>query len=923
MKRKLLLLAILFICDIGYSQNAGITRDGNYAYAFIDKTNDKSLTYLVVQSTTGGWKKEYHIIGRQLAQFSPDNKQIVFLKNDSLCSLHLGTNDSLAVPDVNTFQILESINNSILVWRAKSHPRQLVTSDLNGQNRKQYDNVVDFTLAPNGKMLLLNRKELTNGSVQVNSLYLLNLVNKEQSKIWEKEKSSIIKTVFSNDGSKLAFLVKEKKGDTELNSIWFYSHENRTTKEILNDEFPGIDSSVVLDDGQIKFIGTEDKVLFSLKRKPVPNPHSNKTIVWSYIDPVVQSLQQVDNEKSKKYLAVFDYSNSRIMRLEFDDEKVMTKQQSDEPEINSEYALVYKSNGNTYTESYVYSQYEFNWNKKTLCDIYLVSLKSGKKILLKQKFGVANAHPPYFYLCPFGKYVIGYDNSKHGWILYDILNNEWRNLTGGLKTTWTYGDGGLPESYHSPLGVIGWLKNDSKVLLQDHFTDIWEVDIKSNASAKNITQGFAKKNGVSLQLNDDQQKVFHPNDSLLLVIQGKDNNRSLYKNRGYLFKSLSANDRIKPVIDLGENYNYTIIDKAFDATIFLVSRDNFKEPPAILITKDFKKFTVINSNEPEGRKAVRKELLSWKTFDGTRCQGLLYFPHNFDSTRKYPVIVTYYQIQTSGWNYFEYQPGSEWSGYLVFKPDIHYEVGKTGPSVYNCVVSGVQQITRRKYVNAQKIGITGASFGGYETNYLVTHSNMFAAALSCWGFSDFFSFYGEIDRDAVGRPNHATNEVGQNGMGITPWERPDLYLKNSAVWFADKVTTPVLISHNTEDYRVPFDESVQLFKALRRLNKKAWLISAPGGHGGPQAPYAKQFFDHYLRGMPAPKWMLEPVPYADQGNPKWLELDSTGKTPGDGLLMKNEVFTPQQKELLKHGTTVNKDGRIVDVINDKKKKQKK
>jgi len=212
------------------------------------------------------------------------------------------------------------------------------------------------------------------------------------------------------------------------------------------------------------------------------------------------------------------------------------------------------------------------------------------------------------------------------------------------------------------------------------------------------------------------------------------------------------------------------------------------------------------------------------------------------------------------------------------------------------------------------MGIAGGSFGGYETNYLVTHSNIFAAAYSACGWTDLFSDYGAEDFDEYGFSQMANMETGQMRIGVTPWERPDLYVRNSPIFNADRVTTPLLLVHDKNDYRVPFGQSMELFNALRRLGKRVWLLQYGRGHeasvpifdtsgsgiDGDLGIRFKQFFDHYLKGAPAPKWMTRGIPARMKAVDSGLEPDAEMATPPlRGLLMDEVVRTPGQLQLLR------------------------
>jgi dienelactone hydrolase len=331
---------------------------------------------------------------------------------------------------------------------------------------------------------------------------------------------------------------------------------------------------------------------------------------------------------------------------------------------------------------------------------------------------------------------------------------------------------------------------------------------------------------------------------------------------------------------------------------------------------------------------IKRELVRWKSFDGQTLEGILRKPKDFDPAKKYPLIVVFYEHRViSIDDLTPYGTGDFVDyGYLVFSPDVPHKIGETGQSAYNSIVSAIEYLSSKPFVDSKRIGIRGGSFAGYQTNYLITHTNLFAAAISQAGYSDFISNNGVED---VGVRPHTTSDVGQNRLGASLWERPDIWIKNSPVFYANNVTTPVLIMHSRDDDNVPFEQSVEFFKALRRLGKKAWLIQYDGmGHIGANnssignqkrckdfCVRQLQFFNHYLKGEPAPKWMLDEMPASVKASERGLELDSTGRAPSAGLVKEKQTLTQPQFDLLKHKTMVTLDGRIIDV--GEKKPQKK
>jgi dipeptidyl aminopeptidase/acylaminoacyl peptidase len=337
--------------------------------------------------------------------------------------------------------------------------------------------------------------------------------------------------------------------------------------------------------------------------------------------------------------------------------------------------------------------------------------------------------------------------------------------------------------------------------------------------------------------------------------------------------------------------------KAQNTELWLVRRTSASEAPNYFMTDDFKTFAPLSDVQPQKPfNWLTAELLSWTTFDGILAQGILYKPEDFDPKKKYPVIFNYYEAMSDRlYDYpkLEYPEGSmniPWfvsHGYLVFTPDIYFKTGQAGQSTVNSVVSAAEFLAKKPFVNAQKMALQGHSFGGFETNFLITHTKLFAAASEGAGVVDVISAYGSLKGiNGIGPGATAYTERGQGRMGATLWENPTSYIDNSPIFKVNEVTTPLLIMHNKNDGNVSWAQGFQLFTALRRLNKKAWMLQYDGeGHilGDSAAKdytiRQTQFFDFYLKGAPPPKWMTQGIPARLKQIDDGLELDTSGRQP--------------------------------------------
>jgi len=215
------------------------------------------------------------------------------------------------------------------------------------------------------------------------------------------------------------------------------------------------------------------------------------------------------------------------------------------------------------------------------------------------------------------------------------------------------------------------------------------------------------------------------------------------------------------------------------------------------------------------------------------------------------------------------------NGYIVFIPDITYKTGYPGQSAYDAIVSGTSYLINQfPFVDKSKIGLQGQSWGGYQTAFLITRTNMYAAAMAGAPVSNMTSAYGGI-RWEEGVSRMFQYEHSQSRIGGTLWDKPMLYIENSPLFYAPKVETPLLMMSNDNDGAVPWYQGIEFFVALRRLNKPVWLLTyndephnlkkESWGNRMDLNIRMKSFFDHYLKGAPMPEWMKVGVPAIDKG----------------------------------------------------------
>jgi dipeptidyl aminopeptidase/acylaminoacyl peptidase len=222
-------------------------------------------------------------------------------------------------------------------------------------------------------------------------------------------------------------------------------------------------------------------------------------------------------------------------------------------------------------------------------------------------------------------------------------------------------------------------------------------------------------------------------------------------------------------------------------------------------------------------------------------------------------------------------------GYLVFEPDFYYKRGETAQSVINAVASAIKSLSKLSYIDTSKMGAQGQSFGGYETNVLAIQTGFFKAACEMAGPTDIISEYGSIRPG--GHNNQTSADVGQRNLGVYPWEHPEVFVKNSPVFHIGEAKTPLLMVHDKEDDAILFSQAIELYLGMRRINKTVWMLQYDKeGHDltddNNKLDFTirmQQFFDHYLKGAPAPIWMTRGIAAKDKGIVSGLELDTAGK----------------------------------------------
>ncbi len=332
--------------------------------------------------------------------------------------------------------------------------------------------------------------------------------------------------------------------------------------------------------------------------------------------------------------------------------------------------------------------------------------------------------------------------------------------------------------------------------------------------------------------------------------------------------------------------NFGTPTKAKDADSLMFSASRFDMFPDLWVASaDFKQAKKMSNGDAQRARFNwgRAELVRFKNADNVPLQGILIKPDNFDPKKKYPMLVYLYERLSQGVHNFR-NPGPGTSinfshyasnGYLIFMPDIVYKDGYPGQSALKCVLPGMQSIIDRGFVDEKAIGIQGHSWGGYQIAYMLTKTNRFKAAAPGAIVSNMTSAYGGI-RWGSGLPRQFQYERTQSRIGGNLWNATSKYLENSPLFQAPKVQTPIMMIANDNDDAVPWYQGIEFYLALRRLKKEVYMFNYNGEFHGlrkrqNQKDYSRrmmEFFNHFLKGAPAPDWMKHGIRYIDRDKEK-------------------------------------------------------
>ena len=572
--------------------------------------------------------------------------------------------------------------------------------------------------------------------------------------------------------------------------------------------------------------------------------------VWHYLDKDLQPRQllQSKNKALEANYYLYDTDSKSLTQLSND-----TLRARKNTKYNSKYVLALSN------EQYAIQN---QWSMPWLNDYYLVNTTNGLSSLLKKGLGYADG------LSPKGNFFSYFDPVQKQHNLIPTNSKEEICMTCNLTDVeWREDINGQPH-LAGPMRFYGYDKKEETVFFQSEY-DVWAYDIIQR-KLHCLTQRKGEKNKIKFNLKkwDYDSSFIDLKEAYLIGIDQKSKDE-------YLYEFYDKDGDFGLYKKYGGAYALSGIQRSKTKEHVILRKMSLKQYPEIhFINKEYENEKVISQTNPQQEKYnwASVEQVSWLSPDSIPLDGLVYLPEDFDSTKKYPLLVYFYELSSdrlhrhlsprpsaSTINPVEYAS----AGYLVFIPDIRYtHPGQPAKSAYNCIVSGTQHITSLFPVDTTKMGLQGQSWGGYQTAQLITMTDKYAAAMAGAPVSNMFSAYGGI-RWGSGLNRQFQYEATQSRIGKTIWEAPELYIENSPLFHLPNVSTPLLIMHNDEDGAVPWYQGIELYNGMRRLGKPCWMLTYNGDDHNLKknanridlSIRMRQFFDYYLQDKPLPHWM--------------------------------------------------------------------
>ncbi|OBX24464.1 dipeptidyl aminopeptidase/acylaminoacyl peptidase [Gelidibacter algens] len=714
----------------------------------------------------------------------------------------------------------------------------LKTIDLKSQEQNTYENVSSFEFSSDGHFIALLTFEKT--------LWIVNLQNKDVFKIdhttdyvWNPTKNKLAIERIIDDLPQLILyntkikqienLCEIKEGSFSKltwnhmgNSLGILEHTDSQDKihyfGLRNGSFTKhhiLASSELMNytlSEQGLWISDDGRFVFFYRNKSDIEADPNASVeIWNTGGPwIYPRAKAYETNERTRLLTLWDISSNQLR------------------DIGDETTPIVRFNPN-HSSAVVYNPliHEPQYRQFPTTDLYLKTLKTGKKTLIAKDVSTESGC---FMFSPLGRYVT-YFKKEHWWV-YDTLNGIHLNLTKGLEGVFHDKDIYMNKE-GQPYGNPGWDCDEKHIILYDKF-DVWIIGVDGQYKRK-ITSG--KENKIIYRiLRDDSTYIgslqsltgisYDLDSGLLLTMVG-----DTFK---YGYAQWTLVDDYQDLIFESQNMEEAILSS--DRNLLVYKKSAYDNPPGIyaLDTNGGKEHLLYQSNASlKDYDLGTHRLLNYQSDTGEELKAVLIYPAQFDPKKTYPMITWIYENNSNQINY--YSPPSNpgvagfnildyvTKGYFILLPDITYTLGKPGESAVTSVEAAVKMALKNPFIDKNRVGLIGHSFGGYETAFIATQTNLFSAAVAGSAVTDLVSFYHDVAWDW--NINQMWRcEKQQFRMGFPFYDLKEAYYRNSPLSHVETLNTPLLLWTGKYDNNINWQQSIYLHMAMKRLKKPGKLL---------------------------------------------------------------------------------------------------
>lgn len=604
---------------------------------------------------------------------------------------------------------------------------------------------------------------------------------------------------------------------------------------------------VFSEDASTLFVGTKPQVeeLGEWGNDGLPLADVN---IWHWQDDRIQSQQQnqLSRDKDRTYVAAVHLESGRLVHLA--DERMQT--------------ILITPDGR-WGIGFDGVDYVSDW-QPSYSDIYRVDTESGERtpVLTRQLFTLG--------ISPDSEHFL-YWKDGNMWD-YRIDADEHVNLTASADVDFTNQEfdrfGEKP-----PYGVAGFVEGGAGVVL-NHRYDLYLQPFDGDP-AENMTGGFGSSEEVRLRYvtTDPDAEEIDLNEPVLLEGYGQ-----WTKDEGFF--ELDG-DRLQELV--WEDARFNTPRKARDADRFLFTVQTWEDFPDLWTAdgRDFADRRRISDANPQQSDFLwgSRILFDYTLADGTPLQGTLAIPETYTEGEQLPMVVRFYEKYSQDLHLYptpiyRHQPnfaGLVSNGFLLMQPDIHFRIGSSHSDMLEAVEAATQKVIDMGYADPDAIGLSGHSYSGGGSAYIATRSDMFAAIAHGAAPINLVSEFNQLFVGS-GQNNHGYDIYGQGRYATDPYTDFDLYWRESPISGVENMNTPVLYLHGEADGVVNWEQGLEWYNALRFLEKPIiWLSYPDEGHGLAKLQNKvdfqfrlQDFYNHHLKGTPAPPWMTDGVPQVDK-----------------------------------------------------------